>query len=331
VVANPSVSGTLVLLYEKSHKETLPKISTKLIFWRAHLPRIIRSNRIPLAQNAMATAAATAAAGVPLTSFGKFANLPPEIRGMVWDIAASAGNENIIEVCFDCAPTLRRESPRKPWQIVWTYRCHERNPSHILRVSSEAREQYYRSHPNILQLNRQLPIHFNATQDTLFFDCQSFFNLWDYVRLHRVRLRVPHRNLRGFNLIQTIGHFNSQLPPAELLDTNSFMVLRLPQNNVFTALTRIRLLSPRGIHPGPRPTGWNPNIIPGQTLSWWLDAALLHLIFNSNGSQGMRITPTVAQQRRIDRALARVAGDVAAFMAAIPANGTPLTLPIALG
>jgi hypothetical protein len=138
VVANPSVSGTLVLLYEKSHKENLPKISTKLIFWRAHLPTTIRSNRIPLAQNAMATAAATAAAGVPLTSFGKFANLPPEIRGMVWDIAASAGNENIIEVCFDCAPTLRRESPRKPWQIVWTYRCHERNPSHILRVSSEA-------------------------------------------------------------------------------------------------------------------------------------------------------------------------------------------------
>jgi len=90
-------------------------------------------------------------------------------------------------------------------------------------------------------------------------------------------------------------------------------------------------LSPRGIHPGPRPTGWNPNTIPGQTLSWWLDAALLHLIFNSNGSQGMRITPTVAQQRRIDRALARVAGDVAAFMAAIPANGTPLTSPIALG
>jgi hypothetical protein len=45
----------------------------------------------------------------------------------------------------------------------------------------------------------------------------------------------------------------------------------------------------------------------------------------------MRITPTVAQQRRIDRAVARVTGDVTAFMAAIPANGTPLTIPVMLG
>lgn len=121
---------------------------------------------------------------------------------------------------------------------------------------------YFRNRPQALQLNNQLPIRSNAAQDTIFVDCESMFNLWDYVHLWRVRNAVPTANLRGFNLIQTLGHYNSALPPAEIFDTNSPMVSMLPQNNCFTGVTSIRLLGPRGAHPGPRPGGIDPATLP---------------------------------------------------------------------
>jgi 2EXR family len=193
-----------------------------------------------------------------MASFDWYPQLPAELRVKVL-AEAEAGISNILEVCFDRQPTISRTAPGEPWHIVWAYKLYTRNPPSLLSVTQETRSEYLRTRLDYLRLNRGQTIHFNAAKDTIFFDSESLFNLWHYVKKHRAQLDVHQCNLKGFNQIQTLGHFLSEIPPPppppDLLNTRGFYELRDLKENVFTGLKNIRLLGSRGIHPGPRPFG----------------------------------------------------------------------------
>ncbi|PMD31216.1 hypothetical protein L207DRAFT_591684 [Hyaloscypha variabilis F] len=187
-------------------------------------------------------------------------NLPREVVEMILDYAAEA--EDIIEVCFTRIPTLRRRPSENPEYIIWKYVCQAWNPSPLLELDRASRAQYLENKPDVLQVNRGPLLHYNAAQDTVYFDSASFLNLWHYVYIHRWQFGktrrttgVPRGNLRGFYRIQTLGWFEDD---NTNLDIQGFAHLRDPQERVLTGLTNIRLLGTRGYHPGGRPPapGW---------------------------------------------------------------------------
>ncbi|KAE9377450.1 hypothetical protein N431DRAFT_451646 [Stipitochalara longipes BDJ] len=276
--------------------------------------------------------AAGGAGAVPATSFNGYSKVPPEIRALILKLAVVEEAGNIIEVCIDRKPTLRRVGPGRSWSMNWAYRCHERNPSVIAHVNQEARGEYFRLRPNTLQLNRQPPIHFNAAQDTIFIDCESMFNLFDYVLWWRNVRAVPLANLSGFNTIRTLGHYNNALPPAERIDNNGLMILMLPAENVFTGLANIRLLGPRGAHPGPRPGGIDPATLPviQRPLNLRLMTAVTNKITASNGGRSARRPLTVGQQNVFNNTLSFVTHEVFAFFAPNASN-IPFVIPVTVG
>ena len=116
--------------------------------------------------------------------------------------------------------------------------------------------------PDFLQLNQGQRIQFNAAQDIIYFDSESFLNLWHYVHIHRGQFgrffqhpAVPRGNLRGFDRIQTLGWFEDDIAN---LDIQGFAHLGDPAVRVFTGLTKVRLIGLRGYHPSGRlpAQGW---------------------------------------------------------------------------
>jgi len=186
--------------------------------------------------------------------------LPRELVDQILGHAADA--EDIIEVCFERQPNLRRRPMENGEYIIWKYVCLEWSPSPLLNVDRASRDLYMQRKPDVLQLNRGPRIHFNAANDTIYFDSASFLNLWHYVHIHRWQFgrfrrhpAVPRGNLKGFNCVQTLGWFEDDITN---LDIQGFAHLRDPEERVLTGLTNIRLLGPRGYHPGGRAPalGW---------------------------------------------------------------------------
>jgi hypothetical protein len=129
-------------------------------------------------------------------------------------------------------------------------------------VDKATRERCLHSKPDVLQLNRGPLLDYDAQRDTIYFDSESFLNLWHYVERHRWQFNrrnsggVARGNLKGFQLIQTLGWFENN--PANL-NSAGFAHLRYPLERALTGLTNIRLLGHRGIHPAGRgPTPGRP-------------------------------------------------------------------------
>jgi hypothetical protein len=116
-------------------------------------------------------------------AFEAFSETPMEVVEMILDDAAI--EPQIIDVRFDREPQLRRRAEFGNEYIIWSYRMQARNPSALLSVDRNTRERFLRNNPDVLQLNRGPKIHFNAERDTIYFDSESFLNLWHYVKRHR--------------------------------------------------------------------------------------------------------------------------------------------------
>jgi len=222
-------------------------------------------------------------------SFDLFPQFPTEIRDLIWDTAADAENDGVVEVYFDRQPECRTRAANGARHIIWQYRCYNRNPSPLHLVSHESREQYLLSHPNILRLNQGQLIYFNSAKNTVYFDSESFLNLWHYVKRHRVQFADPPQapgsgfvafnRLNGFSQIRTLGWPEG----ADRTNIVGLADLRNPVERALSGLTNIRLLGDRGIHPG----GIDPATLPvaNRSLQRRLIAAIITKYVVYNGTR----------------------------------------------
>ncbi|KAN0107842.1 hypothetical protein V8E51_007584 [Hyaloscypha variabilis] len=273
----------------------------------------------PLAPGVAGAGAGAGGAG------GGFDGLPAETMSQIMKNAIEAEAGNIIEISIDRKAELRKTGSNMPWRTTrrwylhWTYTLPEVNPSPLAQ------------RPHTLQLNRQPPIRFNADVDTIFIDCESLFNLFHYVLVWRTIRKAPLANLIGFNLIQKLGHFYAAV--FDDPDEDGLAVLTDPAENVLTGITRIRLLGERGRHPGPRPGGYNPDLLPvvQRPLNLRLERSITNKMVADNSG---KIRPLAAgQQRVLDAEIAlatRNGGEVDSFFTPNSTN-RPLVTPLQVG
>jgi 2EXR family len=252
-----------------------------------------------------------------MATFAPFMRLPPELRLMIYDEAIEA-QDDIVEVVFYARPEMRRRRPPAAgaWQVVWAYKCRYRKRPDLLDVSVESRVEYIKRNQDFLQLNRQEPVYFKAAWDTVYFDAESFYTLWHYVKIHRAQMRtILFHNFRGFNLIQTLGSPFGLALPAAAQNIMGLFDLRVPAQRTLTGLTNIRLLGMRGIPP----CGLQPVVAPTiQRLRICFIGKLQNYLTSRQFTQ--------AQQNRINAAMVRVMADTTAFVAVN--NAGPLGLPV---
>lgn len=252
-----------------------------------------------------------------LTAFPLFPKFAKELQSMIFKAAAEMEDRNIVEVKFTRTPIIRRKGPKHPWRPLWTYGCKPHNVSPLLSTTKESRKQYLKSKPDILQLNRGLPVvHFNAARDTIYFDVESAFNLWHYITRYRAPpAKIPTSNLQGFEAILVLGSYH---PGILTVHNNGLADVRAPAERALANLERIRALGARGYHPG----GWDPAAQP----FWWrpLHRRLRRLLVQViDEFEEARTFPghgqtTLAQRDRIGDARDGVDGDVDHFFGQAP-------------
>jgi 2EXR family protein len=205
-----------------------------------------------------------------------------ELQSRIWRDVAGIEAPRIIEVAFAATPTYRRPRgrgrQRRPAGVLWQYRCFERHVSPILQVSQGSRAEFIRICPDRIRLNNGPWIYFRASRDTIYFDYESFWNLYTYEAQHRPGLArpVPQWNLQGFPLVQTLGFY---LPLGRDPNTVGLSIARDPTESALTGLTNIRMLGPRGYWPNwPAPSLAGPDHIQlKQTVRNKLRAILTNL------------------------------------------------------
>ncbi|PVH86100.1 hypothetical protein DL98DRAFT_527110 [Cadophora sp. DSE1049] len=154
-------------------------------------------------------------------TFHKFNSLPPEIRLRIWALSLPPprNTSNIIHIHFTQTAYLplpkklknkhKHQSKQKLHTPKLSYAfklfsptCPHGPPPPDLR-SRESYTSYLLQNPHELRLNRGQRIRFNAVRDTIFMDLNSLYALGQYLT-YRDQSTI-HRNLRGFNDIQTLG------------------------------------------------------------------------------------------------------------------------------
>jgi hypothetical protein len=188
--------------------------------------------------------------------FPRFLELDRDIRRIIWDMVDEDLNKDndIIEIAFTRAPSYQKPEylGRRRARVLWRYRMYQRNPSPLLSLNPESRASYIRSHPNILRLNKQVPIRFHRRRDTVYLDASSFAALWFYAQHHRMEFfGEKDYLLRGMDQIQRLGSYHPSGSTAPAGSTANRMGLRnlRVQYEVFGDLRRIRLLGTRNILP----------------------------------------------------------------------------------
>jgi hypothetical protein len=142
-------------------------------------------------------------------------SLSPELQNMIWQLAIG----NVIEVQFTKTPSYEQGQPRtftqasRPAQVRWRYHCRQRpaNVSPQLTLDRASRAAYLAYRTSLLQLNQGPRIPFQHGSDVVYFDLESWYNLWHYITEHRGTrtrrqgnaLRVAPGNLVGFDHIKT--------------------------------------------------------------------------------------------------------------------------------
>jgi hypothetical protein len=144
-------------------------------------------------------------------------SLSPELQNMIWQLAIG----NVIEVQFTKTPSYEQGQPRtftqasRPAQVRWRYHCRQRpaNVSPQLTLDRASRAAYLAYRTSLLQLNQGPRIPFQHGSDVVYFDLESWYNLWHYITEHRGTrtrrqgnaLRVAPGNLVGFDHIKLLG------------------------------------------------------------------------------------------------------------------------------
>lgn len=137
--------------------------------------------------------------------------LPAEVPSRIRELAIpSNSNQNsLIEIHFTqiaCYHNHTKGGKRAP-KVDYMFKLDSPAGSHgppIAPVESrEAYAEFERRYPNELRLNKGQSIRFNASQHTIFMSRESLFALGQYLWLRDAA--TIHRNLKGFNDIQTLG------------------------------------------------------------------------------------------------------------------------------
>jgi hypothetical protein len=205
--------------------------------------------------------------------------LPPEIlnqiiKEVVDPAAAAPAPRTVILVRFSRTPriTARRrvKGVRKLAKVAWNYACSERLPPPTLptpgpmaqppnparnifigavpyqsRLAEERIRQVCKQFApgDFLQFGKGPRIYFRPAEDIIYFDYESFFNLFTFMRENPQR---ASRSLSGFEKIQILGSYHTTNIQGAWYNHG----LRLLQAAVLTGLVKIQLLGDMGIHPG---------------------------------------------------------------------------------
>jgi hypothetical protein len=185
--------------------------------------------------------------------------IPQELRDKIWQLVG-----NVIEVKFTMTPSYQRARPRtftqasRPAQVRWQYHCSQRqgNASLQLTFTQASRAQYLAGRTSFLRLNQGPKIPFQQGVDVVYFDLESWYNLYYYVTEHRGTrtrrqgnaLRVAPGNLVGFNQIQLLGSPKRPSVAGQPQQIEYDIALqRFRLAGLFTQITSIRQLGPRGL------------------------------------------------------------------------------------
>lgn len=193
-----------------------------------------------------------------------YANLPQEVRDLIWDTYNDFTYNNLIKVAFTRQPSVEgSRAPRHrngngrharyPTRVKWNYRCFQHDVPAMLSINHDARERYMSARPNFLQFRRGPRIYFDATRDTVWFDSESLLALWHYVEIWRPQTHEARGNLRGFDQIRNLGsHFPPTVPHPHVYESG-LRELRRANTRALTGLRTVTRIGSEGIYPGGRP------------------------------------------------------------------------------